>query len=210
MKNLLLAATMVFLGNTVLGQAHQKGKMNIDAGGGVGIYKFDYKQTYQGSVSYEVEDDTAGTTYGFLNLEYGVLDFLSAGINFKRGSYIDDNANANNTFGVFDVVARGYFLNKDKFTFFGSLAFGTNGLTINRSGIIATTERYSGTHVGFGLGFKWFWIEQFGLHFAVENNRYNFDLKKYTINGDEQDINDWDVDYNVRGTEVKLGFSFKF
>ena len=210
MKRLLTTIVATAIAFGAYSQAHEKGKINIDMGAGIGIYKYDYTHVYQGVTISQVEDDTTGAWYAYLNAEYGVLDWFSAGLTYRKGSYYEDNDDASNSFHIVRLAGRFYFLNKDKFTFFSNIEYGLISMKDVGSGIVSSSVKYGGGDFAIGLGFKWYWTENIGMHLAYEYDSYTLNMKEYILGGQAQSLTDHSIMYDLGGSEIKIGISLKF
>ncbi len=213
MKKFVLAIIVSFIAMGTQAQVGEKGKLYLDASGGIGVYKNFYTYKDGGLTIYDNEEDTVATAFNTIGLEYGLANWVSLGVNFKGGRYLEDNANKDNKFRVFEISSHFYFLNKDKFTLFGNATLGTSSLVENGRFFWNSNyeARFSGAHTSLGFGFKWLFIkEKVGLFFNYEFNRYFLDLKKYTVDNDNRDLSDVTWTYDVNGHELKLGISVKF
>lgn len=217
MKSILLALVCLLSSLAIMAQVGEKGKIYVDLNGGLGIYKTHTTSTIMiggTGITSEVED-TAAATYFAIGAEYGVTDWVSAGLNLKTGRYLyEDNPQKqykSNSVNTLEATSHFYFLNKDKFTFFGSLALGYTFFKNNYDdNIFSSEEYYNGFHSGLGLGFKWLFIaERVGLFFNYEYNTFNFDLKERKYNGNQQDLSNLEYNLKVRGSELRLGLSVK-
>ncbi len=217
MKNVLLGILCLSFALTSSAQVGEKGKIYVDLNGGLGIYRTLATSTITSggsSISSEVKD-TAAATYVAIGAEYGIVDWLSAGLNLRSGSYLyednDQKQYKSNKVNTLEATSHLYFLNRDKFTFFGSIALGyTFFKNSYDNNIYSSDEKYNGLHTGLGLGFKWLFIkERVGLFFNYEYNTFNFDLKERMINGNQQDLSNLEYNLNVRGSELRLGLSVK-
>ena len=218
MRKLTTLITLLLVSGMAMSQAHSKGKINIDLGGGLGIYTYDYLHSYKGVTLDERSADTsyAGTTFGYITAEYGVLDWLSIGVNFTGGSYIEEDNDSENNFRTIDLSTKFYFMNRDRFTFFGSLQYGSTVLNHDRDysipPIFTWVEKIKHTapHFSIGLGLKKYFNDYVGLNFSWSYNSYDFNVKEYYVNGDSQDLTDRVLNLNVSGSELRLGLSLKF
>lgn len=217
MKNVLLSMLFLLFALTSSAQVGEKGKIYVDLNGGLGIYKTHTISTVMvgsNGITSEVKD-TAGATYFAIGAEYGIANWVSAGLNLKSGSYLYENNEQkqykSNNVNTIEASSHFYFLNKDKFTFFGSLALGYTFFgNYYDDNFFSSEEKYNGFHSGVGLGLKWLLIkERVGLFFNYEYNTFNFDLKERTINGNQQDLSNLEYNLNVRGSELRLGLSVK-
>ena len=214
MKRTLLALSLLAIAVTGFSQANQKGDFMIDIGFGGGIYMYDYEHTVA-DTTVETREDTAGTIFGLLDLEYSVTDWLALGVRFKSGAYVEDNPLVENKFNAFEIAGRFYFLNGDKFTLDGRIGFGTSSLREEGSinlGVFGTysySTKWSGTHTSLGVGFKWMLAEKVGLMLDYEFDIYRLDLKSYNVNGSDQDLSNRTWTYDVNGNELILALVIK-
>ncbi len=210
MKKYLLTILISFIALGTQAQVGEKGKFYIDFGGGVGVYKTDF--TYKDNLSNVEGEDTVATTYGAFGVEYGIMNWVSAGLNFKSGQYLYENANGrSNKWKVLELSSHFYFLNKEKFTLYGNATIGSGFLTETGTWILWPYERkFSGAHYSLGLGFKWLFIkEKVGIFMNYEFNRYGLDMKEYVLNNQDQDLSNVTATHDVKGSELKFGLSIK-
>lgn len=194
-------------------QAFEKGTISGDIDFGLGLYfNSNVKSTYQGT-TFEDRADSAGATYARINAAYGVLDFLNVGIDFRKGKYIEEEGNqddVDNTFSNINLRVEGLFLNKDKFALFADAGIGKLWLRQWSTGAFNIENKYSGTSMYFGFGFKWFPLENVGINLNYSRNRYNLFLTEQTFGSNQTDLSDYEYQLDVRGGEIALGLSLKF
>lgn len=210
MKNSLLAL-FFFLPFLVNSQAHKKGTISSSLGFDGAVHGTLAEVKYNGTL---IDQDTsaAGTTLFRFDAQYNILKWLSAGIFFRTGKYIEDpdNAEANgNKVTDFSLGIRAYALNKDKFTLYFGAYFGTSNLQISRiySGIPAD-YKWNGNNFSADLGFNWYFAKNIGLNFALGYSGHNFLLKEYYINNNAQDLTNWEHTFITKGVHVNLGVAF--
>lgn len=210
MKRLLIITTSLLFGLTVFSQGNQKGNLQIDIGGGLGVYKNYITQSNNGTVFVNNEKDTAATSFVPIGIEYAIFDRFSAGINMKFGKYFTDEENNTNKLLSFNVTTSYYFLNKNKFMMYAKLAFGTNTLNSTNTSVISSSVKMTGTGFSLGTGFKWWWGNHIGMFFDYDFNKYKLNAKEYTFMGTAVDLNDWTWEYDLKGHEFSLGLAVKF
>lgn len=194
-------------------QAFEKGTISGDIDAGIGVYfNTQVKSTYQGN-TFEDRSDSAASAYARINAAYGVLDFLNVGIDFRKGKYLEEEGNqddVDNTFSNINLRVEGLFLNKDKFALFADAGLGKLWLRQWSTGAFNIENKYSGTSMYFGFGFKWFPLENVGINLNYSRNRYNLFLTEQTFGSNQTDLSDYEYQLDVRGGEIALGFSLKF
>lgn len=212
-KKTFLAVCSLCLSTLGYSQANEQGNFNIDFGGGAGLYNASWTYDYQNE-SYSESDLTGASAYLNLNGEYSFLDFLSAGINYKRGILIIDEAfDDKNTLNEIGLQTRFYLMNKDKFTFFGNARIGASFLNqqdIHENDV--QTIKWTGNNLGFGAGFKWFWTDNIGMYLSYEYNIHSLTFKSMSYNGEDMTSlypSDLTIKQKANGSDIKLGLTFK-
>ena len=135
MKNLLRSLSFIALSSVAFGQAQDKGVISFSVGYDAGIHGTIYTSQYQNNSPTTPDTSAAGTQLFRLNAQYNIFKFLSAGLDFRTGSYIEDPENATaagNKVSMYGLSLRLYPVNKDKFVWYVGANFGGSRLTINR------------------------------------------------------------------------------
>ena len=204
----LLVTAIPVLG---IAQSHTKGTLSFNANFDGGVHGTLAEVYYQNTL---VSQDTsaAATTLFRLDAQYNILQWLSAGMFFRTGKYIEDPDNAEaagNKVNDFSLGIRAYAVNKDKFALYFGLYYGFSGLEINRiySGIPAQ-YKWKGNNLSADLGFNWYFARNVGLNFSIGYYGHAFDLKEYYINNVSQNLTDWKHTFDTKGAHVNLGVAF--
>jgi opacity protein-like surface antigen len=212
MKQIFTLFTTFALALACHGQANEQGNFNFDISGGAGYYGASMEVTY-GTITDRDDDLNGASAYMNLAGEYSLLDRLSAGISYKRGVfYVDDVFEDKNTLNNIGIQGRYFLLNNDRFGIFANGSF--SGSFLNQSESYENGSelslKWSGTNLGIGAGFKWFWTDHIGMQFAYEYNAYNHKLKSVELDGVEDPLLDeFEIKQQASGSEVKLGLTFK-
>lgn len=214
MKKIYAVIGTMMLTAMSYGQVNQVGDINIDLGFGFGIYNGSMTAKYQGITS--TENSLIGASlYTGLNVEYAFLKSVSAGINYKRGFYVLDEAfDGKNSINTVGLSGRFYFLNRDQFAMFTNLGLNLSFLHQTDDFELASPStvsyKWSGSDLGLGIGFKWFWTDNVGMHLAYEFNSYKFNLKSIEVDGSSDPFfQGFDFSQKASGSEFKIGVSLK-
>lgn len=216
MKKVLLAILITCLlpqfGKT---QSHSKKTLSFNLDYDLGIHGTVSEYYYQNTL---IDQDTsaAGTKLIRLDVQYNIFKFLSAGLTFRKGSYIEDPENAEadgNSVGIFSLGFRLYPINKDKFAMYFGLNFGGSNLEINRKYTFITTSahhyEWSSPHFSSELGFNWYFGKGVGMNFNLGYSSHNYNLKKYTINGNQQDLTNQKHTFLTKGVHIGIGLAVR-
>lgn len=215
MKKLIMILT-TFIATNAFTQSHSKGTLSLQAGFDLGIHGTIYESQYSGTT---VSEDTsgAGTKMFRMDVNYNIFKFLSVGLNFRGGSYIEDpdNYEANgNKVNIFGLSLRLYPVNKDKFAMYIGPTFGTSNLEINRIYTFITTFNYQykfkSPHFGVDMGFNWYFAPKVGMNFNLGYSGQKFKMEEYSINGSAQDLTNWNNVLTTKGVHLGIGVAFHF
>lgn len=214
-KLLLFSFLCVLFVSTANAQSHQKGTLSFQLGFDAGAHGVKYESKYDGVV---IDDDTSGaaTTMLYFSTHYNFAKWFSAGFNLSRGSYLEDPDNAEadgNTLGIFAFDFRFYPINKENFNWFAGLELGASNLEINRKYIFIipfnTSYTYASGHSELYTGINWYFGKIVGINTRLGYSRHNFLMTDYKINGDNQDLDDFDNTLMTRGLHFRIGLSVK-
>jgi len=200
---------------SVFGQGQQAGTLSFQAGYDFGVHGTLYKSQYLGL---PIETDTGGAATSMFSFgaQYNLLNWLSGGVTFVYGSYLEDtsdvSANGNNV-GTISFDLRLYPVNGEKFNLYIGPEVGYSFLEIRKLnpslGNIEEVSNYSGGHVGVNLGFNWYLFSFAGVFAQAEYTRNDFTLKQYYIDGETFDLTNWDASLNTFSGAVRVGLCFK-
>lgn len=212
MKHLLFLSSILFSLNAVYSQSHSKGTFSMQLDYSAGAHLSVYESRYNGTLV-DVDSSGVATSMVFFNAQYSVLDFLSVGAYVGGGSYIEDPENESamgNKIRAFGLDLRAYPVNKDKFNWYIGTKFGYSTLEINRSaGFINTRANFgSGQFSGFS-GFNWYFANFMGINFELAYMKHNFLMNEYFVNGNSQNISNFENRLDVKGIILNIGLSFK-
>ena len=139
------------------------------------------------------------------------MNWLSAGISYRNGRYLEDKADQSNRFHQFDASVLLYFLNTDKFSFFGNLLGGYNTWRVTDDDPNLVELRAAGPHFGVSLGAKWIFTKYVGVFFDYRWDKYWLTEKSYTLDGQPIDPNDeFEWTHDVRTGTFRIGIAAKF
>ena len=212
MKILFATLFLLFMINANT-QSHNKNTVSVNLGFDGAAHGTVAEVYYNGTL---VDQDTsaAATTLFRFDAHYNILPWLSAGILYRKGKYIEDPDNAEengNKVSDFSFGIRAYGVNKDKFALYAGLYYGFSNLEINRlySGIPAQ-YKWKGNNFSADLGFNWYFAKMVGMNFSLGYSGHNFDLQEYSINNTPQNLTGWTHTFDTKGAHVVLGVCFKF
>ncbi|HLP10986.1 MAG TPA: hypothetical protein VK177_03580 [Flavobacteriales bacterium] len=198
-------------------QSNVPGRFSLSTGFDVGVHGVVSELTYQGTLS---DQDTtgAGTKQFTFNAHYGIAKWFSAGLGFKNGYYlesVEENKSKQNKIGQFYVDTRFYFLNKDKINLYAGFSLGATKLDVHREtnyGLFIITEDYqlSSGYSRFQFGLNWWIGNKVGFWMNMEGNKHNFKLNSFSLNGDAQNLDDWDFTMRTAGFQTSFGVCIKF
>ncbi len=207
---LLIATTA-----NVFAQSHQAGTISFQTGADFGVHGTVYTSRFAG-IQLEKDTSAAVTNMFAFSAQYSPLTWVSGGLSFIYGSYIEDTAdlgaNGNNV-GAISLDIRLYPVNTEKFNLYIGPEFGYSFLQISRVnpglGGLEEVYNYSGSHFGANLGFNWYFASFVGAFMQLEYTRNGFTLNEYTIGGEPFDLTNFDATLDTFSAGVRLGLSFK-
>jgi len=196
-------------------QSHQEGTLSFQTGADFGVHGTLYTSSFAG-IQLEKDTSAAVTKMFALSAQYSPLTWLSGGLSFVYGSYLEDtadlNANGNNV-GAISLDIRLYPVNTEKFNLYIGPEFGYSFLQISRVnpglGGLEEVYNYSGSHFGANLGFNWYFASFIGAFMQLEYTRNGFTLNEYTINGEPFNLTNFDISLDTFSAGVRFGLSFK-
>jgi hypothetical protein len=217
MKTLLLSF-FVLAGSVVNAQSHTFGTFSFNFDYDIGGHAVEFEQTYDdGTNSITANKDTSGAVTSLFRFDghFNVLRFLSVGLHMRNGSYIEDPENTQNKGNKVSVVGlglRGYLVNKDKVAWYAETTFGGSNLTMNKELTFIITIPYQykfrGSHFGVGTGLNWYFANNLGMNFEFGYTTQKYTMTDYTLNGEKQDLTNWDNRLTSAGVHFNLGFVF--
>lgn len=216
MRTLLFIA---FAGIISLSQAQglNKGAISMNLGYDGGAHGTLYTSKYNGNSVGNPDTSAAATSLFRLNAHYSIFKWLSAGFDYRGGKYIEDPDNAQaagNKVSMMGLAFRLYPVNKDKFTWYVGTTLGASRLEINRiyTFVVSVPARFklSAPHIGFETGFNWFFSQNVGMNFGLAYSSHNFLLKEYYLNGNKQDISNYENRLETKGIHLTIGLSLRF
>jgi hypothetical protein len=211
MNKLIVTLFVVFLSlGTLIAQdnASSKGNWAASIGWEGGIYYNDITTNLYGADS--AYTDTAGAVFVPIHIEYFLSNRLSAGITFKSGRYIEDNAYESNKAGVFDLTIAYHILQKPKGDLYVQMALGGSSLHMERNAFPSFTGDWSGGHFGLGAGYRQYFGKHVGMYTSFGYNTYSLNQRALNTEGVAIDPEDASWDMKLRGYEFSLGLVFKW
>ncbi len=193
-------------------QSFQGGSLVIQAGAGIGGYGV----TERFGLNNNVETDTDGTASTFfpIKVEYGLSELIGIGVFIKPGSFINDN-DSTSDYETNSTMAIGadigiHLINGDRFDLYVAPGIGTSTFKygVNYTGYDADAK-YAGLHYKVNVGMRKYFGEALGIFVDVGYNAYNYDVKSFSENGTNADLNGVTWEYDVSGVEASVGLVLK-
>jgi hypothetical protein len=194
-------------------QYNQKGSFHVAVGVAIGGHRTEYVQTSTIlGVPIRVENnDGAGTVLFPIDVQYGVAKPVSLGLFLEPGSYLDSNATRSNSLVLFGFQPRGYIINNDRFSWFGSLQIGSGTLRINDTEAgVAEESRYAGPFFGLGSGVGFLFGEHFGLQGHLRYMGSTLTLTDYSKGGSSIDLSAINAELSTTGFSLQASLTFRF
>lgn len=219
MRNLLFLSMLTFC-SASFGQSHEFGTLNFSLGYDAGAHGVLYNSKFDnGTVSFEQDEDTSAAVTSMFRFDghFNVLKFLSVGLHYRGGKYIEDPDNTaakGNNVSMLGLGVRLYPVNKDKFVWYVGGTFGLSRLTMNREIVFVTTipyqYKFKSPHIGFESGFNWYFAGGFGMNFGLGYSTQKFKMTDYSVDGDAQDLTNYENILSSKGVQVNIGLTYHF
>lgn len=219
MRTLIIAITFTLLNSISFSQSHTFGTFNFSAGYDAGFHGVLYNSTYNnGTFEIKQDEDTSAAVTSMFRFDghINLLKFLSVGLNYRRGKYIEDEENTaaqGNKVSMIALAARLYPVNKDNFVWYLGGSFGLSNLTLNREFDIFTSTipyqyKFRSPQVGFETGLNWYFAGGFGLNFGLGYTSQNLVMKEFSIDGENQDLSNYENILSSKGVHANIGLTF--
>lgn len=216
MKHLVLAITTLFFAYQSGAQLHTSKSISMNVDFDAGAHLAVYKANYNG-VAQPTDSSGAGTTMFRINPQFHFLNWLSAGIDFRWGGYLEnpDNAEAaGNSIRTTSLFVRAFPINKDKFSWYIGAGLGQGALEIKRRYTIfvpiLAEYRFRGGQSFIETGINVMATKNIGFNFGLNYMGTNMKLRSYLINGESQNMSNWNNYMNTKGVTISLGLTFAF
>lgn len=209
----LLIGLLLFTCFATHAQYNRKGSFHVALGVAVGGHRTEYVQTSTIlGVPIRVEDNDGAATVLFpIDVQYGVAKPVSLGLFLEPGSYLDSNATRSNSLVLFGFQPRGYIINNDRFTWFGSLQIGSGTLRINDTEAgVAEESRYAGPFFGLGSGVGFLFGEHLGLQAHLRYMGSTLELTEYSKGGSSVDLSAVEAELSTTGFSLQASLTFRF
>lgn len=202
--------------NQTLSQSNDKGNFSLSVGYDIAAHLAISENRLNGTLI-DTDSSGAATQLAQLNLHYGITKWFSAGLGFRKGSYLEDpkdpdgdNKYKSNKVGEFYLDTRFYFINKDKFNMYSGLSFGLTNLKQNYTNPpLIADYAYKGNTYRLGLGLNWYFTKYVGLWFNLDYAGRNYELTEYVINGSNQDLTNINYTLKTKGMHAAIGVCVK-
>ena len=209
---LTIIVVIVSITSVLQAQSHSTGTLSFQAGYDFAVHTTAWESKFGGFV---IDTDSSAAATNMLGgtVQYNALNWLSGGLSFSYGSYIEDTsdagANGNNVASV-NLELRAYPINGERFNLYVGPEFGFSSLDINRTVIgIDEMYKYRGNHLGVNLGFNWYIVSFMGIFAQLEYTTNQFQLKEYYLGNDQVDLTNFDVRLDTKSLGTRIGLCFK-
>jgi hypothetical protein len=203
---LLLSISAAHAQNRLL---HDRGTFLISVGGEAGIYQNDITQTF-GAVQ-ETREDTAGAVFLPISAEFCITRFLSAGVMYQPGRYIEDNDSEENRVRFFGVHASIHLFKRMRNDFFIRANAGVGRLQINTEDTnFSQQTSWNGAQAGLTLGYRHSFGQHVGFYITAGRHAYNLNIREWTVNGANVDLNRFEFDMDLTGYQLSTGLFLRF
>lgn len=216
MRFAILASLLLLIPCSLLHSQDRQGSLKADLGIGIGVYTGTVTETDANGNTIE-EKDTATASLVPIRLEYGLTDWLGAGIVVQPSDFIanpdlPDHIKVDTRGLQVGLYANYYFVNKATFESHLHLGFGAGRIDQDRENLQSDNEaqtHFTGTDLQLGAGLRWYLIGPVGIFVDPRYHVLSYELENFKVNGKEQDI-DGSLDFDMSGLELKLGIGARF
>jgi hypothetical protein len=197
-------------------QSHDKGTFSFNLGWDAGLHGTEYTSKLNGTQLGSPDTSAAGTSLFRINAHYNPVKWLSAGLDFRAGSYLEDPDNPEtdgNKINMLGLALRLYPVNRDKFAWFIGANFGRSGLEINRKLTafnIPAKYTFNSGHLSFETGFNWYFAKNGGLNFGLGYSQHNFLMQEFYLNNSKQNIDNFENRLRTKGVHFNIGLAIQF
>ena len=212
MRKLLFLAA-VLASTAASAQFNDAGRFHASLGGAAGFHATTYYQkrsyTFFGqtiNVDTTTRDGAVSLTLP-IELDFGLVKFMSLGLYIEPGSYLDSSATESNSIVLAGIQPKFYLLNKDRFALLTALQLGAAALHIVRDedGKVNDSDaRYLGLHWGLGLGLAVGFGRHFGMRFMTRYVGTSMPLRAAEVNGSSVDLDDFEAKLSTGGVLIQL------
>ena len=211
-------AFFIIVGNLI--SQHDQGVINVRIGGNAALGATFVNGTVFGQKAEEDTGAVLATQIPF-SIEYGITNFLSVNAGFRTGSWLNEDPNDNDVVIIKKRITSGqigfklYAVNKENFNLYASYDFGFGGFQTEKENkgffLVNEKQKWSGTNNNINLGMNWYYGGNFGSYFQMGYAGYNFNLKEYSLNNEDQ-MRPYEIEANmkVKGFQMELGFCYRF
>ena len=205
MKKLLLVFSIAAT-TGLSAQVVDKGDIIIQAGGGLGIYRYQFTDITN-NVS-NPRDTAAAWTIPF-HVEYGITRWLGAGVGFTFNNFIEDDSSTNEKATVLDFVPTAHLhvpWGLEKFDLSVNLGYGYSRFKYEIDAVNNPVAKAGGTVLVVGVNPRLYFGENahFGITGWYRYTQHNF--KKGTISDD----NNFSYDFKLDGPGNSFGLGLVF
>ena len=205
MKKILFICPSLFLLDpaSVHAQCFDKGYLIGEAGAGFGFYTTSaYDKTTK-----TTSNDTSGTFFFPLTVEYGMTKRFGLGGTFKYSNYIEGDSSG--TLGVngFDLVVRPayHFIARNRFGMNIRADIGGTYISYRTNDVNDAKATGAGLVYGLGAAMNFFFTDKFGMYLAYDYTAFAYKNLKLTDNTGNETF----YELSFKGSNFGLGLVFR-
>ncbi len=214
MRNLTTALLVTLAGMPCLkAQFNDKGTFHASIGMALGAHATEYEQTlYVLGIPFVTRNTDGAATFTVpVEAHYGIAKIFSLGLSIEPGIYADSSASRRNGLFTLSLQPRFYIINKDRFTWTGSLYLGTARLRIDdTANNVSTSAQYSGGQFGLGTSVIFVFSDMVGLQLGIRSLNTTMPLRSYERNGQSLSSDQYKAELKTRGALLQAGLCFRF
>lgn len=194
-------------------------QLNLRVGGNATIGRT-LTQSYVGGTFVDEDTSAVLSTMIPITLDFKPLKFLALSVGYKTGSWLNEDPNDDNVdivskkIKAFTIGAKLFPISKKNYQMYFGFDMGFGGFRTEKRihGFVTYIEeqKWAGNNMNLNFGMNWFYGKRFGSYFQMGYSVYNFSIKEYNLNGENQlDLFDITADMNVKGAQFELGLCYK-
>jgi hypothetical protein len=198
----LLCLFAVACSISVSAQLIDKNDIIISAGGGIGLYKYQFTDLTNNSVS---PRDTSGAWVFPFQVEYGINRWLGAGLNFTYNNYIEGDSATNESARTIDFAPSVNLhvpWNLNKFDLTANIGYGYSNFRYNVNDSNGGVAKAGGTVFFFGVNPRLYFKTDghLGIHAWYRFVSYNYKKGEVTDNANNK------YEFKLDGPGQTFGF----
>lgn len=209
----LLLLGVVAGGPAAMSQYNDKGTFHASIGMALGAHATEYEQTITVfNIPFVTRTTDGAATFTVpVEAHYGIAKIFSLGLSLEPGIYADSSATRRNGLFALSLQPRFYIINKDRFTWTGSLYLGTSRLRIDdTTNGVSTSAEYRGGQFGLGTSVIFAFSDMVGLQLGLRSLSTTMPLRSYEANGQSLSSDQFKAELKTRGALLQAGLCFRF